>query len=232
MAEKRVLLMVRIGDVPLEIETEWNSWYNTEHIPDRLKIPGFISARRFKAIEGEYKYLTLYDLQNIEILAGEAYLKLRAWEASLSPDSFEAITPTLTGCHRNLYEQIFPDKREYHVPPTEILLAIGHDVPAEKDEEFNAWYNTEHLPALSRAPGFITRRRWKALEERECSRAGKVSMSPKYIALYDLESEQILQSEPFLKERNSPWSSWVRSWYTRRFRIVARRIYPEAMKEQ
>ncbi len=45
--------------------------------------------------------------------------------------------------------------------------------------------------------------------------------------LYDIESEKVFQSEAFLKERNSPWSSWVRSWYSRRFRIVARRIYPK-----
>ncbi len=227
MTEKRILLMVRIGDVPPEIEGEWNKWYDTEHIPNRLNKPGFLSVRRFIAIEGEYKYLTLYDLNSPDALTSEAYLKLRDWEASLPPESFEAITPKLPNCSRGIYEQICPEGEEYQIPNTEILFAVGHDVPSEKDAEFNAWYNTEHIPAMNRVPGFVTARRFMVVETQSPSRAGRTSSSPKYVALYDLENERILQSEAFLKEVNSPWSSWVRSWYSRRFRIVARRIYPK-----
>jgi len=219
--------MVRIGDVPPGIETEWNKWYDTEHIPNRLNIPGFLWARRFIAIEGEYKYLTLYDLNSIDALTSEAYLKLRDWEASLPPESFEAITPKLPRCSRGLYEQIHAEQESYQIPNTEFLLAVGHDVPPNREEEFNAWYDTEHPPAMNRVPGFITARRFMAVETQWASRTGRTAMSPKYVALYDLESEKILQSEAFLKEVNSPWSSSVRSWYNRCFRIVARRIYPK-----
>jgi len=227
MTKQLILLMVRIGDVPPEIEGEWNKWYDTEHIPNRLNIPGFLSARRFIAIEGEYKYLTLYDLNSIDALTSEAYLKLRDWEASLPPESFEAITPKLPNCSRSIHEQIFPERSEYQIPNTEILFAIGHDVPAEKDAEFNARYNTEHIPAMNRVPGFVTARRFMVVETQWPSMAGRTSSSPKYVTLYDLESEKVFQSEAFLKERNSPWSSWIRSWYHRRFRIIAQRIYPK-----
>jgi hypothetical protein len=227
MTKKRILLMVRIGDVPPEIEGEWNKWYDTEHIPNRLNKPGFLSVRRFKAIEGEFKYLTLYDLNSINALTSEAYLKLRDWEASLPPDSFEAITPKLPGCSRGIYEQIYPEQEDYQIPNTEILFAVGHDVPPDKEKEFNAWYNTEHIPAMKRVPGFVTARRFMVIETQLPPRGGSGSSSPKYVTLYDIESERVFQSEAFLKERNSPWSSWVRSWYSRRFRIVARRIYPK-----
>jgi hypothetical protein len=227
MTKKRILLIVKIGDVPPEIETEWNKWYDTVHIPNRLNKLGFLSARRFIAIEGEYKYLTLYELNSIDALTSEAYLKLRDWEASLPPDSFEAITPNLPNCSRGIYEQIYPEQKEYQIPNTEILFAVGHDVPSGKDAEFNAWYNTEHIPAMNRVPGFVTARRFMVVETQWPSRAGRTSSSPKYVTLYDIESEKVFQSEAFFKERNSPWSSWVRSWYSRRFRIVARRIYPK-----
>lgn len=219
--------MVRIGIVPPEIEKEWNRWYDTEHIPNRLKLSGFLSARRFIAIEGEYKYLTLYDLSRIDALTSEAYLKLRDWEASLPPNSFEAITPTLPNFSRSIYEQIFPEQSEYQIPNTEILIAVGHDVPSDKEAEFNAWYNTEHIPAMKRVPGFVTARRFRVIETQWPSRSGEASLSPKYVALYDLEDKKILQSEAFLKEVNSPWSAWVRSWYHLSFRMIARRIYPK-----
>ena len=36
-----------------EREAEFNRWYNEEHVPERLAIPGFRKARRFKAIGSE-----------------------------------------------------------------------------------------------------------------------------------------------------------------------------------
>ena len=29
-------------------EAEFNKWYNEQHLPERMAIPGYISARRFK----------------------------------------------------------------------------------------------------------------------------------------------------------------------------------------
>jgi hypothetical protein len=227
---KKVLIMVRIGDVPKEIEEKWNHWYNSTHIPNRLDKPGFLSAHRYAAIWGEFKYLTFYDLASLDALTSEPYLKLRAWEASLAPDSFEAITLKLPNFSRGTYEQVFtyPGSGEYQSPDTEILFAVGHDVPSNREEEFNAWYNTEHIPAMvDRVPGFLTARRFKLTEAPLTPRSGLQSPSPKYVTLYDLANENVLQSEIFQKETNSPWSSWVRSWYSRRFRIQARLIYPK-----
>lgn len=218
--------MVRTDILP-EIEVDWNNWYDTQHIPNRLNITGFISARRFVAIEGEPKYLTLYGLTSIQVLTSEAYLKLRDWEASLPPDSFEAITPKLPNFSRGVFKQIYPEQGEYRVPSTKIIFAVGHDVPPNKDEEFNAWYDTEHIPAMNRVAGFVTSRRFSAADIELPPRAGSRKLSPKYVTLYDLESEEVLRSESFMRETNSPWSSWVRSWYSRRFRILARRLYPK-----
>ena len=81
MSNKRALMMVKL-DPPMEKETEWNKWYNSKHVVDRLAIPGFLSARRFVAVEGEPKYLTLYDVTSVDVLISRAYLKLRDSEVS------------------------------------------------------------------------------------------------------------------------------------------------------
>ena len=227
MSQGNILLMVRIGDVPKEIEGDWNNWYNNTHIPNRLNKPGFISARRFITLSGEAKYLALYDLENLGALRSEAYLKLREWEASLPRNSFEKITSELPDFSRGIYEQIYPEQGEYQIPAADILFTIGHDVPPNREEEYNAWYNTEHIPAMmNRVPGFMTARRFRNVGDVLPPGSGKTSSSPKYVTVYDLGNENVLQSEIFLKETNSPWSTWVRSWYYRRFRILARRIYP------
>ena len=52
-------------DPPPGREEAWNKWYDTRHIPNRLKnVPGFISVRRIIAVEGQPKYLVLYDLES------------------------------------------------------------------------------------------------------------------------------------------------------------------------
>ncbi len=71
------LLLVMI-EVEPEHEADFNRWYNEEHVPERLSVPGFLNARRFVAIEGAPKYLALYDLESPEVLDSEAYKKLLA----------------------------------------------------------------------------------------------------------------------------------------------------------
>jgi hypothetical protein len=39
-------------DIAPEAEAEFNEWYNTEHIPQLVGIPGIISGRRYQAVEG------------------------------------------------------------------------------------------------------------------------------------------------------------------------------------
>ena len=45
----RGLLMV-FTDVPEDVEEEFNRWYDEEHIPERLSIPGVLSAARYTAL--------------------------------------------------------------------------------------------------------------------------------------------------------------------------------------
>lgn len=52
----------------------FNTWYNDTHIPDVLRVPGFVAARRFKLTETSpaqafsHRYMALYELdtENLE----------------------------------------------------------------------------------------------------------------------------------------------------------------------
>ena len=58
---ERALLFVMM-DMPAEHDEEFNRWYAEEHLPERANLPGFRTARRFKAVAGEPPYLATYDL--------------------------------------------------------------------------------------------------------------------------------------------------------------------------
>ena len=81
------------------------------------------------------------------------------------------------------------------------LLAVWMDMPAEQEDDFNAWYNEEHLADRMAFPGFLRVRRYVS-----------VGGGPKYVALYDL-ADGAMTSEAYLKARANPteWTKRVSS---------------------
>ena len=70
------------------------------------------------------------------------------------------------------------------------LLLTMTEPPAAMEEEFNAWYDAEHLPERLAIAGFRAARRWVS------------SCAPgegKYLATYELDSAGVLQSPAYLE---------------------------------
>jgi len=69
-------LLLTMTEPPGAMEEEFNAWYDTEHLPERLAIPGFRSARRWVAAcaPGEGKYLATYELDSPGVLQSPEYL--------------------------------------------------------------------------------------------------------------------------------------------------------------
>ncbi len=44
---------------------DFNRWYDEDHIPEVLGVAGFVSARRYRALDGE-SYVTVYDADDVE----------------------------------------------------------------------------------------------------------------------------------------------------------------------
>jgi hypothetical protein len=84
------------------------------------------------------------------------------------------------------------------------LLAVWLHVPPEHEDEFNAWYNTEHIQQITSIPGFINGRRYMALQG-----------VPKYLALYELHDETITAGSEFQHVLANPtsWSARMRDFY-------------------
>jgi hypothetical protein len=66
-----VLQMGRI-DVSSAVEEEFNAWYNTVYILGYLAVPGCMGARPYVAVEGQPKYLTLYEFEHAKVPESEA----------------------------------------------------------------------------------------------------------------------------------------------------------------
>ena len=78
------------------------------------------------------------------------------------------------------------------------LLMVWCDVPADKEPEFNRWYNEEHIDERLSVPGFLSAARYEA-----------VKGGPKHLAVYELESPAVLQSAAYKKVSANP-TEWTR----------------------
>ncbi len=69
-------LLLTMTEPPPAMEEEFNAWYDTEHMQERLGITGFRSARRWVADvpAGAGKYLATYELDSAQVLTSGEYL--------------------------------------------------------------------------------------------------------------------------------------------------------------
>jgi hypothetical protein len=95
-------------DIDPALEVDFHRWYEEEHLPERMAIPGFLTARRFQAIEGAPKYLALYDLESPAVLQAEPYLRITG--ANKSPWT-RRMESKFANAKRNVYVGISERKR-------------------------------------------------------------------------------------------------------------------------
>jgi hypothetical protein len=76
-------------DIPAAVEEDFNRWYNEEHLPERVGIPGFLNGRRYLSLTGTPKYMALYSTVDAQVLQSETYLNVlanaTAWTQKVRP---------------------------------------------------------------------------------------------------------------------------------------------------
>ena len=95
------------------------------------------------------------------------------------------------------------------------LVSMNFNAP-EREEEFNKWYSETHVPQMLKIPGILSGTRYMT------TRAGPGQ--PKYLTIYELESEEVIdsiQASPEMGEAREDfrarWESYVserrHAWY-------------------
>lgn len=196
-------------------EDEFNDWYDTEHFPERLRIKGWINAQRWLDVNNSRVVISTYDMESLAVLKDPEYLAFSFDKKSPWSKRMNAICERLC---RFTGEQLKPG-REAGPDNAEGLLMVATNVKSEAEADFNAWYNEEHLPLLSRVPGCLSARRFVV-------DGGK----QRYVALYHLSEPEVTQSTAWKEAVNTPWTLKIRPHMQDQWRLVMRRYHrsPEA----
>jgi hypothetical protein len=108
------------------------------------------------------------------------------------------------------------------------VFIASMDVQPDKDAIFNEVYDTEHIPLILKVPGVISARRCQTVplkmfiggETKTIVAEGE----PKYSAIYELESAEVLTSEAWASAVDAGrWPAEVRP-YTRNRRHVLKKL--------
>ncbi|KAJ6591606.1 hypothetical protein DFH09DRAFT_1137502 [Mycena vulgaris] len=189
-------------------EEDLNDWYDNEHAPLRLTVPGFMTAIRYKAVDSQTpKWLTLYDIETPEVANSDAYNALRA----LASDNEKAILSKLGGLSRRSYVHM----RTFTHPettaeglPSKYVWAVSLEMTPEGEDELNKWYDEEHMDLLAKIPGWKRGRRFKLLDS--AGRGSELDKPvSKYLALHELSNNEFMSTPEYKHATSTEWRERV-----------------------
>jgi hypothetical protein len=138
-------------------------------------------------------------------------------EATSQPPALDAAVRTLAAPSLESYSceivalQLMCDVGDRAAPDTPWLYIVHTDIPDDIVDEYNEWYDHEHLPRLVTVPGVVRARRYTA-----------VSGAPRYLTAYSLTDKDAFESPEGLKARKTPWTARMRSLFQNTRRSMCR----------
>ncbi|MBX2825952.1 MAG: hypothetical protein KTR33_14560 [Gammaproteobacteria bacterium] len=124
------------NDCAVGHEFEYERWYQTEHIDERLSVPGFNRCRRYEALDAATRFFTWYEVQTPEVLTSKAYLDRLGDPTPLTATIMSGAIQNMsrTVCHRHVLSG--------HRFGSVIVTATLHeadDAPAERVDDLREY---------------------------------------------------------------------------------------------
>lgn len=197
-------------------DAEYNRWYNEQHAPDVVAVPGFVSAQRFVVSDVQLgtgnasaplpKYLVLFKIEtdDFQAVMAEVARRLRSGETVLSPTfdrdhvvgyMYRALGPKIL--HR-------PTPADASGRALQGYVHFVLTVPmVNKEAEFNQWYDTRHAPEMAALPGFVSAQRLILQKLPSGNAPGATYPPTKYAALFELQSADISATAAAMKRQHA-----------------------------
>lgn len=159
---------------------------------------------RYKATDGATPtWLAIYDLSSAAIGSSEPY---KALVAAATPRDIDIIGRA-QHLNRRVYDFInVVSSPEATTFPTKFAMVVTFRVQPELDAEFNQWYDEEHIPMLSKAPGFVRVRRFKLVDSAQIAGPAPAEAAHNYLALYDTDRDDYNEQAKFKEALVTPWT--------------------------
>jgi hypothetical protein len=202
---------------PVGREESFNDWYDSDHIPARMELPGFTGARRYKAEEGTPDYLAVYELEGLSALSTAGYQELKQNPGARTEDMLRVVD----GFTRYICTELGSVGSAKDAP---YLSVVAFSVPEEAEDEFNSWYAEEHVPLLMEASDWLRVRRYKVIDG--------IGGPWTHLALHDLAALEVMDSPERAEARSGPKRAILaeQPWFQQSGRWLYRSIGSQGSK--
>jgi hypothetical protein len=202
-------LLLAFSNPPLGDEEAFNAWYEV-HAAARLTVPGIYSARRYQAITDDGpRYMACYDLESIETLHSPEY---RHVQTEAVPSDREMM-PRLPLLERRVLKLLHGTDPWTADPP--YVLSLAYEPAADVTiEAVLEWYREEHTRMLLEIDGWRRVRMFERIE----------GPGPRIVALHELESPGVFDTEGYRKATSTPWRERIVGTASSRERFLFRHL--------
>ena len=170
------------------ISPDWWDRYDAACLEPFCDRAGVLGARRGAAVVGSATAIGLYDVAAQEAIGPEE------WSLPASLEGGGVTTAVV------VYRPLLSTDPAYGLPDTEVLHGAFFRAEPRHHDEFNAWYDTEHVPNIVAVEGYENCRRFVDADD-DCS----------FLALYDVTTLSVAEGDTAAAATQSPWSDRVRS---------------------
>ena len=210
---------------PAHLETEFNDWYDEEHVPVRLRLKGFTGAVRYVVHADDPqptdtpRYAVTYFMRNLDVLQTPEYRELKDAPSERTDRMLKSVSKFTRFIGEEVFRSIKPEAEALETTP--VLYVVLFAVPKERQEEFEAWYDQEHISLL------MQERLWRA-----CVRYHILDGTPSswtHLTLHYLEDSLALRSPFREKARQTAWRQRLgqEPWFQGSYNLY-RRLEPPA----
>ena len=206
-------------DIPANWEDEFNRVYDTEHAKYICNAAGVQSCTRYRLESTDAgqvaRYAALYEMDAPDVPQSEGW-RIEGdkgdWATKIRPHTTNRTHTTL----KRIADAGDASSNAGYI------FVVQTDIPADAEDEFNHLYNTVHLPGLCRVDGVISARRYRM----ETTNADGF---PRYLALYEIDSPDVIDSAPWQAAVQDEWTEKVRHKCVGLTRTIMQRVarHPE-----
>ena len=204
-------LLAIFVDVPGDLQRDFDDWYDSDHPPVRGRLPGFLSAVRYRAVQGEPNNMALYELASLDALQTPEYLELRR---SPDPSPWAHVRSGWKGHTRIIYRlrNVQGAMRSDRLDAP-YLAAVRLFVRPGGEDEVREWLDGEHAVRQLTVPGARFYHGHESVEG-----------PSHFLTLWGLEDPAVFASAQWEAVRDTPWRKRVSPLMERTVRGIYKRI--------
>ncbi|WP_209121007.1 DUF4286 family protein [Alkalihalobacillus sp. BA299] len=146
-----------------ERDAEWNEWYNLEHVPALLQVPGFHSSNRYEKVTETTlrhlssrfqipRYLSYYELYDESVLQSEAYhINRSSLGPGMRPEWTKRMLTYVLSVMGGTYQPLTETWMNVSDRTVQNLWVLFLEPYENNEDEIDEWYLNQLLPLLQKS---------------------------------------------------------------------------------